>query len=450
MTVTQYVRPDGITEPRSSGVDVIIVGLGIAGLVAAIECHYKGHKVVGLEKSHDVKVLGDSIALGSNAAKVLQHWDNGRILNELTSQSDDVAAMEILDPAGKLYAMDSMDGYGFGEGMIIHRGTLVNELYRHARSLAIDLRFGSAITQYWENDGHAGVVVNGDQRLSADCVIGADGVHSKTRDFVLGYQIKPQASGLAAYRACFSAKLVSGDSEASWVLEEAGLRDRMRRYITDGGLGLTLATGKRGQNIIWQIWHRNDTTSEESWENTTKAHVDDALALIQDWPVYSRVAAVLRHTPSDKLADYKIISRDPLPTWISQGGRVMIIGDAAHAMSPIVGQGGGQSIEDAATLAICLELAGKTQVKSGLQAVEAFRHQRTRIIQESGNAIYSQMRDPDWAAIEQDPSMMKFPRPQWIFDYDVYRDVYKEFPAVIRAVQDGTKYRPQNIHSDCK
>ena len=196
--------------------------------------------------------------------------------------------------------------------------------------------------------------------------------------------------------------------------------------------------------------HQDHQKADESWDNTTGASVEDALALLKDWPAYTRVAAVLRHTPREKLADYEIISRDPLPTWISRGGRVMVIGDAAHPMSPIAGQGGGQSVEDAATLAIGLELAGKSRVKLALHAVEKLRYQRTCLLQESGNAIYSQMRDPDWAAIEKDPSIMKFPRPQWIFGYDVCRDVYDEFPSAMRAVQEGTAYRPRNIPSDCK
>ncbi|OQE01246.1 hypothetical protein PENVUL_c043G07192 [Penicillium vulpinum] len=450
MTVTQGVGPNEAAAPGSSGIKVIIVGLGIAGLVAAIECHYKGHVVVGLERSPEIRVLGDSIALGSNATKVLQNWSDGQVLHQLVSQSDDVAAIEILDPAGKLYALDSMDGYGVGEGMIIHRGTLIHRLYEHSKALGIDLRFGSAVTEYWEDEHQAGVTVNGEKRIAADCVIGADGVHSKTRDYVLGYQITPQPSGLAAFRACFSASLLADDPEAQWILEEAGVQDRMRRYITTGGLGLTLATGKRGQNVIWQVWHRNHEKSDESWENVTDARVEDALALLKDWPAYSRVAAVLRHTPSEKLADYKIISRDPLPTWSSQNGRIMVIGDAAHAMSAIVGQGGGQSVEDAATLAICLELAGKQRVKLALQVVEKIRYQRTSIIQESGNAIYSQMRDPDWEAIEKNPSIMKFPRPAWIFGYDVRHDVYEQFPAAMSAVQDVTGYRPKNIPSDSK
>ncbi|KAJ5563147.1 FAD/NAD(P)-binding domain-containing protein [Penicillium sp. DV-2018c] len=452
MTVTNGVGPAGVAEPGSSGIEVIIVGLGISGLVAAIECHYKGHRVIGLEKSPEIRVLGDSIALGSNATKVLRTWEHGKVYSQLVAQSDDVAAMEVLDPAGKLYAMDVMDGYGVGEGMIIHRGTLVTELYRHAASLGIELRFLSTVTEYWESedDNRAGVTVNGEQRITGDCVIGADGVHSRTRDFVLGYRIPTQDSGLAAYRSCFRAELLAGDPDAAWILKEVGKRDRMRRYITDGGLGLTLATGKRGQNVIWQVWHRNDAQSTESWENTTKARAEDALALLKDWPIYPKIAAVLQHTPSETLADYKIIARDPLPRWISSGGRVIILGDAAHAMSPIAGQGGGQSIEDAATLAICLELAGKSRVRLGLQAVQALRYQRTRLIQESGNAIYGQMRDPDWEAIEKNPAMIKFPRPEWIFGYDVQRDVYETFPAIRRAIQDGGKYRLRNVPEDCE
>ncbi len=194
--------------------------------------------------------------MGSNATKVLRAWDQGNVYRQLLAQSDDVAAMEVLNPAGKLYAMDKMDGYGMGEGMIIHRGTLITVLHRHAAALGIDLRFGTAVTEYWESEDQAGVAVNGKQRISADCVIGTDGVHSRTRDYVLGHRIPTQDSGLAAYRSCFSAELLAKDPDAAWILEEVGERDRMRRYITDGGLGLTLATGKRGQNIIWQVWHR--------------------------------------------------------------------------------------------------------------------------------------------------------------------------------------------------
>ncbi|CAG8900404.1 unnamed protein product [Penicillium egyptiacum] len=200
----------------------------------------------------------------------------------MVSKSDNGAAIEFLDPAGKLYALDFMDGYGLGEGMIIHRGTSGHGLYEHAKSLSVALRFGSAVTGYWEDEDQAVVIVNGEQRIAADCVVGADGVHSKTRDYVPGYRIAPRSSELATFRACFSANLLVGDSEAQSNLEEVGVQDQMRRYITTGELGLTLATGKRGRNVIWQVWHK------------------DTLALLQDRPAYSQVPAVVRHTPSEK------------------------------------------------------------------------------------------------------------------------------------------------------
>ncbi|KAJ5517739.1 hypothetical protein N7453_000161 [Penicillium expansum] len=116
MTVTHGVGPKGVAVPGSSKVQVIIIGLGIAGPVAAIECYYKGHVVVSLERSPRVTVLaklcdvslngqgcllagaGHSIALGSNATKVVQ------VLRQLVYESDDVAAMETLDLVGRLYA----------------------------------------------------------------------------------------------------------------------------------------------------------------------------------------------------------------------------------------------------------------------------------------------------------------------------------------------------------
>lgn len=208
--------------------------------------------------------IGDSIALGSNATKVIQKWDNGQVLHQLTSLSDNVAAIEILNSSGKLYATDLMNGYGAGEGMIINRGSLVTTIHDYAKALGIDLRFGMTVTDFWEDEVEAGVIVNREQRIAADCVIGADGVHSKAQEVVLGRKITLHRSGLAAFRASFSASAIVGDPEAAWILEEAGVRDRMRRFISRDGLGLTLATGKRGQSIIWQLWHEVRTIRNAS------------------------------------------------------------------------------------------------------------------------------------------------------------------------------------------
>jgi len=51
--------PDGVQPPRSSGITVIIIGLGYAGGVAAVECHRKGHRVIIFEQAKEIKALGE-------------------------------------------------------------------------------------------------------------------------------------------------------------------------------------------------------------------------------------------------------------------------------------------------------------------------------------------------------------------------------------------------------
>jgi 2-polyprenyl-6-methoxyphenol hydroxylase and related FAD-dependent oxidoreductases len=64
---------------------------------------------------------------------------------------------------------------------------------------------------------------------------------------------------------------------------------------------------------------------------------------------------------------------EPMDNWRSALGRIMLIGDAAHPVLPTTGQGLSQGIMDGAVLAICLELAGKDNVRLGLQAMEMMR-----------------------------------------------------------------------------
>lgn len=76
----------------------------------------------------------------------------------------------------------------------------------------------------------------------------------------------------------------------------------------------------------------------------------------------SRVSAVIEKTPPNTVVDYKITWRDPDPAWTSPRGRIVRIGDAAHAFIPNSTNGATQAMEDGLSLAACLRLAGKTNV----------------------------------------------------------------------------------------
>ena len=82
---------------------------------------------------------------------------------------------------------------------------------------------------------------------------------------------------------------------------------------------------------------------------------------------------VISVTPKDKLLDWKIMWRDAQPQWVSPKGRVVQLGDAAHTFVPSSGNGANQAIEDAASLATCLQLAGREDIPLALKVHNLLR-----------------------------------------------------------------------------
>ena len=69
--------------------------------------------------------------------------------------------------------------------------------------------------------------------------------------------------------------------------------------------------------------------------------------------------ALIQRTPADSVVDWRLLWRDPQPNWVSECGRIVQIGDAAHSFLPTSANGGTQACEDAISLAACLSLGGK-------------------------------------------------------------------------------------------
>lgn len=130
---------------------------------------------------------------------------------------------------GKLVTRQSFLGEKtWGRRINAHRGDLHSIIYNHARARGIDIRLGQRVTDYLETDGFAGVVVNGKTKMIADVVIAAEGVRSRGRKIVLGFDDNPKSSGYAVYRAWFPGSaiadnplinkfVVNGDTHQGWI-----------------------------------------------------------------------------------------------------------------------------------------------------------------------------------------------------------------------------------------
>ncbi|CAK7227433.1 hypothetical protein SCUCBS95973_006541 [Sporothrix curviconia] len=442
--------PVGLTavaEPNSSGIKVIVVGLGLGGLAAAIECKRKGHEVIAIDQQKELKPIGDSIGIANNAAFVVRRWGDGIVDKRLQKIIAHPDIMGMYDNKGQLYVNSDMAGYGHGQGYPAHRGDLAMVFYEHAQEIGVEFRLGHRVTEYFETDTGAGIVL-GDERITADCVIGADGIHSKARGGIIGTDPAPHSSGYAMYRAWFDSKDVAADPASSWILEGAEKDDVTRTYLGPD-VHVMIGTAKHGKEIFWMCTHKavQDVYDvAESWSFPGK--IDDALEYIKDWPILSKIEPILRKTPDDRLIDFKLLWRDPLPTWVSPKGRMMIIGDAAHAFLPTSGQGAGQAIEDAATMAICLELAGKDQIPLALKTTQAIRYKRASLMQQIGIETRDGWHKTDWEAVRKDTSLLEMPRPSWIFSHDCQEYAYREYGKASECVRQGVPYVPHNIPTE--
>ena len=108
----------------------------------------------------------------------------------------------------------------------------------------------------------------------------------------------------------------------------------------------------------------------ESWSNTIEA--DEVIEGLDQLPGPTKWAPIfkdlVRCTPSNTIVNFELLWRNPQPTWTSPAARVVQIGDSAHSYLPASSNGATQAIEDAVSLASCLQIGGKDNVAQSVRA----------------------------------------------------------------------------------
>ena len=184
--------------------------------------------------------------------------------------------------------------------------------------------------------------------LSCDALIGADGIHSKVRSGLFGEQ-PTRFSGYVCWRGIVTEpKLVSSIDTMNEVW----------------GTGARFGFMRCSPDKVY--WFATKTTAsrqrpDKSWKEG-----------FRDWP--NPIPALLDSTPESQIAFNDISDRKPIFPW--SRGRVTLLGDAAHPMTPNFGQGGAQAIEDAIVLARAVKAIGDPA--SAFQSYQQHRHARTK------------------------------------------------------------------------
>jgi 2-polyprenyl-6-methoxyphenol hydroxylase-like FAD-dependent oxidoreductase len=235
----------------------------------------------------------------------------------------------------------------------------------------------------------------------ADAVVAADGVHSVARDIIVGPDA-PLHKGRIAYRAVFPSALMAG--------VDVG-RSRTKWWGLDRHIVIYYTRRDRSEvYFVTSVPEPAEWLTPESWSATGDVH-----ELRQAYEgFHPDVRAVLESCPA--CHKWAILEREPLPRW--SDGRVALLGDACHPMTPYMAQGAAAAMEDAAVLTRCLQEVEGDDVARAFRRYQAHRKPRTSRIQAISSAN-------TWMRGGHDD-------PSWLYGYDAWTAPLIE-PAVETA-----------------
>ncbi|MFF3014212.1 FAD-dependent monooxygenase [Streptomyces sp. NPDC057939] len=305
----------------------VIAGAGIGGLTAALALHRQGWHVTVCERADGPSAVGAGIVLAPNA---LRAFDAAGFDATRAGGGASAAGMGLRRPTGAWLSRADTAAMTVRYGrppLAVHRSDLAAALTAALPGDA--LRYGAAVTEVTGADGDRPVVRTPCGEFPADVVIAADGIHSPLRHRYFPDHPGLHYSGETAWRTVLPAGGAVTEAAETW--------GRGRRFGT-----VPLADGRTylyATAVVPAGYRPEDVRAELLRHHGTWHHPIPALLERLD------PAAVLQHDLYDLAA--------PLPRL--HHGRIAWIGDAAHAMTPNLGQGGCQAVEDAVVLAHLLD-----------------------------------------------------------------------------------------------
>ncbi|GAQ87428.1 hypothetical protein KFL_003520070 [Klebsormidium nitens] len=328
-------KPQSRADP-SVEEEVVVVGGGIAGLSTALALHRMGIKSLVLESAPGPRDSGAAIALWRNAWRALDVLGVGEKLRHDYILLDRVQLCTKKGKVVREFGLDEVKG-GPHEYRGVHRSALLKVLASELPEGTV--RYGTSVQQVLPLDGGQGteLILGGGERLSAKVVIGCDGTKSAVARHLALPQ--PNYAGYSAIRGV--ANFPNGHNQKSAV-----------RQIW--GAGVRAGTYPMNRTDVY--WFTVFNSPEEEPCPSCGRHGTEAAGagLGRGWG--GDILNIIRATPAEATTRSDIRDRWTLPkpvggqsTW--GRGSVTVAGDAAHPMTPNLGQGGCAALEDAVVLA---------------------------------------------------------------------------------------------------
>lgn len=341
---------------------VLIIGGGFSGMSAAIQLCKQGIETHLLEIDPEWQADGAGISVGGATLRAFQTLG---VLDDFLEQGSVQEALEIMAPTGQLLQTipnPPVAGANVPGGGAIMRPVLARILSKKVVELGAKVRLGYTYSSI-EQDAD-GVTVHFEDGSSDrfDLVIGADGVYSKTREWLLPDAPKPKYSGQGVWRAVLP-RPPEAKNTLMWV-----------------GPKLKTGVNPMSKDQVYLFLTEDKAVKERVPDDQLVSDLKDLLSTFPA-PVVQTMRDQLDETSQVQLRPLEGLLV-PLP-WFH--GRIVLIGDTVHATTPHLASGACIGIEDAIVLAE--ELASRSTLDEALEAFQQRRWERCRMVVENSGRL---------------------------------------------------------------
>lgn len=327
---------------------ILVVGAGIAGLATTVALQRRGHDVTIVEERNHA-ASGAGISIWPNALAALDEIDLGDAVRAAGGRIT-AGAMRWRDGSWLRHPSPQRIVKALGEPLVVIRRSALTAVL--AGALAADsVRNGVGVTELVATADGVRVRLSDSSTLEFDAVVGADGTHSVVARHLNG-ALHNRYVGYTAWRG----------------VAQCGIDPDLAGEV----IGPSVEFGHVPLGTDLTYWFFTERLPEGRVAPQGElAYLKEKLASWTD-----PIPALLAATDPDELLHNDLYDRDEARQW--SRGPIVVVGDAAHAMRPHLGQGGCQAIEDAAILAAFVD--GTDDLAAAFARFAAFRKPRVQAL----------------------------------------------------------------------
>ncbi|KAJ5692261.1 hypothetical protein N7462_001684 [Penicillium macrosclerotiorum] len=344
---------------------IAIIGAGLSGLTLALALHRQSISCTVYESRSASLDIGGAIMLSPNALRVL---DVVGIYNKIKSRGFEFTSLHF-------YTDKPLDSYEFGDrkkyeydALRIYRYELIDALLDEVRAQSIPIEYGKKFTRILtETDTEVTWAFEDGTAGRASCLVGADGIHSCVRKYLYP-DLEPRFTNAIGVTAAVPTSQLKSTESYNMPLTIMNAQHGafvIAKQLADGSEVL-IGKQKRAAELDREGWRR--LMSDKQW------CIDFLREGAEDFPEI--VQSSVTNIPLNKINLWPFYVVPKLDTWTSKNSRVVILGDAAHAIPPTAGQGVNQAFEDVYTYSLILAKCQEHTLEPGLKIWQKGRQER--------------------------------------------------------------------------